>query len=99
MDKKIIRNCLHLTAFYISVTLYFIHPIEKRSHYVIPLGLRPSVRPFVRPSVTGASNYFELIIIGQKPITLAVGAGWDCLDIFSRLFFSFLFPCLGDNQI
>ena len=29
----------------------FIRPFEKRSYYVIPLGIRPSVRLSVRPSV------------------------------------------------
>ena len=32
----------------------FIRPFEKRSYYVIPLGVRPSVCPSVRPSV----NFF-----------------------------------------
>ena len=35
------------------------------------------------------------IIVGQGPIVLAVGAGGDCLDIFSLIYhFSFLSPCL-----
>ena len=36
-----------------------------------------------------------------RPIALAVGAGWGCLDIFSsRLSFLFSFSlCLGDGPI
>ena len=40
------------------------------------------------------------IIVGQDPIALAVGAGGDCLDIFSLVYlFSFLSPSLGDDPI
>ena len=31
------------------------------------------------------------MIVGQRPIALAVGAGWGCLDVFS-LFYQFFFP-------
>ena len=35
------------------------------------------------------------IRVGQGPTTLAVGAAWDCLDIFSLVYhFSFLSPSL-----
>ena len=38
------------------------------------------------------------IIVRQRPIALAVGAGWGCLDIFSVVYlFSFLSPSLGDG--
>ena len=39
-------------------------------------------------------------IVGQGPIALAVGEGWDCLDIFSLFWlYSFLSPSLGDSPI
>ena len=39
-------------------------------------------------------------IVGQGPITLAVGAGGGCLDIFSLVYhFSLLSPSLGDGPI
>ena len=43
----------------------------------------------------------NLIIVGQGPTVLAVGAGRDCLDIFfSRLSFFFSFSLsLGDDSI
>ena len=38
------------------------------------------------------------IIVGQGPIALAVGAGGDCLDIFSLIYhFSFLSPSLRET--
>ena len=38
------------------------------------------------------------IIVGQGPILLAVGAGGDCLDIFSVVYhFSFLSSSLWEN--
>ena len=40
------------------------------------------------------------IIVGQKPIALAVGVDGDCLDMFSLVYlFSFLSPSLGDGPI
>ena len=41
------------------------------------------------------------IIVGQGPIAIAVGAGGDCLDIFTLLYpFSSLFPLsLGNGPI
>ena len=40
------------------------------------------------------------ITVGQGPIALAVGAGGDCLDIFSLVYlFSILSPSLGDCLI
>ena len=40
----------------------------------------------------------NLIIVGQGPIALAVGAGGDGLDIFSLIYhFSFLSPSLGET--
>ena len=39
-----------------------------------------------------------LIRVGQGPPVLAVGAGWDCLDIFSLVYhFSFLSPFLWET--
>ena len=39
-----------------------------------------------------------LIILGQGPIALAVGAGGGCLDIFSLIYdFSFLSPSLWET--
>ena len=39
-----------------------------------------------------------LITVGQGPIALAVGAGRDCLDIFSLVYhFSFLSPSLWET--
>ena len=39
-----------------------------------------------------------LIIVGQGPIVLAVGAGGGCLDIFSFIYhFSFLSPSLWET--
>ena len=40
------------------------------------------------------------MMVGQGPITLAIGAGWGCLDIFTLLypFFSFSLS-LGDGPI
>ena len=36
-----------------------------------------------------------LMIVGQRPIALAVGAGGDCLDIFTLIYhFSSLSPSL-----
>ena len=41
-----------------------------------------------------------LMIVGQGPIALAVGADGGCLDIFSLDYhFSFLSPSLGDGPI
>ena len=41
-----------------------------------------------------------LIIVGQGPIALAVGAGGGCVDIFSFVYhFSFLSPSLGPDLI
>ena len=42
-----------------------------------------------------------LITVGQRPTALAVGAGGDCLDIFTLIYpFSPLSPLsLGDGQI
>ena len=40
--------------FSLRLSFLFIRPFEKRSYYVIPLGVRPSVRLSVRPSV----NFF-----------------------------------------
>ena len=38
------------------------------------------------------------IIVGQRPIALAVGAGGGCLDIFSLIYhFSFLSPSLWET--
>ena len=38
------------------------------------------------------------IIVGQGPTVLAVGAGGDCLDIFTLIYlFSFLSPSLWDT--
>ena len=38
------------------------------------------------------------IIVGQGPIALAIGAGGDCLDIFSLIYhFSFLSPSLWET--
>ena len=38
------------------------------------------------------------VIVGQRPIVLAVGAGGGCLDIFSLIFlFSFLPPSLWET--
>ena len=38
-----------------------------------------------------------LMIVGQGPIALAVGAGWGCLDIFTLLYpFSPLSPLLWE---
>ena len=40
------------------------------------------------------------MIVGQRPIVLAVGAGGGCLDIFSLVYhFSLLSPSLGDGPI
>ena len=40
------------------------------------------------------------MIVGQGPIALAVGAGGDCLDIFSLLYpFSLPSLSLGDGPI
>ena len=41
------------------------------------------------------------MIVGQGPIALAVGAGGDCLDIFTLLylFLSCFSPSLGDGPI
>ena len=40
------------------------------------------------------------IMVGQRPVALAVGAGGGCLDIFSLVYlFSFLSPSLGDGPI
>ena len=40
------------------------------------------------------------IIVGQGPITLAVGVGGGCLDIFSLIYLiSFLSPSLWDGPI
>ena len=40
------------------------------------------------------------MIVGQGPITLAVGAGGGCLDIFTLLYhFSSFFLSLGDDPI
>ena len=40
----------------------------------------------------------DLIIVGQGPIALAVGAGGGCLDIFSLIYhFSFLSPSLWET--
>ena len=39
-----------------------------------------------------------LIIVGQEPIALAVGAGGGCLDIFTLLYlFSSLSPALSET--
>ena len=39
-----------------------------------------------------------LIVVGQGPITLAIGAGVGCLDIFSLVYhFSFLSPSLWET--
>ena len=39
-----------------------------------------------------------LMIVGQGPIVLAVGAGWGCLDIFTLLYhFSPLSPSLWET--
>ena len=38
-----------------------------------------------------------LIIVGQGPSVLAVGAGGGCLDTFSSFFFSLI--SLGDSPI
>ena len=39
-----------------------------------------------------------LMIVGQGPIALAVGAGGGCLDIFSLVYhFSFLSPSLWET--
>ena len=39
------------------------------------------------------------IIVGQGPISLAVGAGGGCLDIFSLIYhFSFLSPSLSGRR-
>ena len=39
-----------------------------------------------------------LIIVGQGPIALAVGAGWGCLDIFTLLYlFSPVSPSLWET--
>ena len=41
-----------------------------------------------------------LIIVGQRPTALAVGAGGGCFDILSLVYhFSFLSPSLGDGAI
>ena len=42
-----------------------------------------------------------LIIVGQGPTALAIGAGWGCLDIFySHLSFLFFFSIsFGDGPI
>ena len=38
------------------------------------------------------------MIVGQRPIALAVGAGWGCLDIFTLLYlFSSLSPSLWET--
>ena len=37
------------------------------------------------------------MIVGQGPIALAVGAGGDCLDIFTLLFFFFVSPSLWET--
>ena len=40
------------------------------------------------------------IIVGQRPIALAVGAGGECLDIFFLIYlFSFLSLSLGEGPI
>ena len=40
------------------------------------------------------------MIVGHRPIALAVGAGGSCLDIFTLLYpFSLLSPSLGDGPI
>ena len=37
-------------------------------------------------------------VVGQGPTVLAVGAGWDCLDIFSLVYhFSFLSSSLWET--
>ena len=38
------------------------------------------------------------MIVGQGPIALAVGAGWDCLDIFTLLYLSLLFLPLSRRR-
>ena len=63
------------------------------------------VCPSVRPTVGGGAMVLgilpvpgrptNLIILGQGPTALAVGAGGSCLDIFSLAYhFSFLSPSL-----
>ena len=57
--------------------------------------------PVVRVEGGGSGGAMVLgKLVGQDPIALAVGAGGDCLDIFSLVYlFSFLSPSLGDDQI
>ena len=39
-----------------------------------------------------------LIIVGQGPTSLTVGAGWGCLDIFTLVYhLSFLSPSLSET--
>ena len=44
-------------------------------------------------------NLLTLIIAGQGPTVLAVGAGWGCLDIFLSSIVSLFFLPLGDGPI
>ena len=38
------------------------------------------------------------MIVGQRPIALAVGAGWDCLDILLSSILSLLFHPLSGRR-
>ena len=59
--------------------LYYLHMTNGRPSGAMVLG-----------NVSGPGGVLLIwIIVGQGPIALAVGAGWGCLDIFSRQ--SFLF--------
>ena len=49
--------------------------------------------------VPGDLHVLILIIVGQGPIAVAVGAGGGCLDIFSLVYlFSFLSPSLWETS-
>ena len=65
--------------------LYYLHMTNGRPSGAMVLG-----------KVSGPGDVLLIwIIIGQGPIALAVGAGWGCLDIFSRQSFLFSFFLSG----
>ena len=51
MSDCIVGLRLRVMALILQFLSIFIRPLEKRSYYVIPIGIRQSVCPSVRPSV------------------------------------------------